>query len=49
MEIPVVFAMPWLTFGATFMVCALAGLVASWLPTRRLLGRPVAEILRATA
>ncbi len=48
MEIPVVFTMPWLTFAATFMVCAFAGLAASWLPTRRLLRRPVAEILRAT-
>jgi putative ABC transport system permease protein len=47
MEIPVVFTMPWLTFAATFVVCAGAGLAASWLPTRRMLGRPVAEILRA--
>jgi putative ABC transport system permease protein len=47
MEVPVVFTMPWLTFAATFAVCAFAGLVASWLPTRRILGRPVARILRA--
>ncbi len=47
MEIPVAFAMPWLTFAATFAVCGMAGLVASWLPTRRILARPVAEILRA--
>jgi putative ABC transport system permease protein len=46
MEVPVVFTMPWLTFAATFVVCAVAGLVASWLPTRRMLGRPVAVILR---
>jgi hypothetical protein len=46
MEIPVVFALPWITFVATFVVCGAAGLAASWLPTRRLLGRPVAEILR---
>ncbi len=46
MEIPIVFTVPWLTFAAMFAICALAGLVASWLPTRRLLGRPVAEILR---
>lgn len=48
MEIPVVFTLPWITFAATFVVCALAGLAASWLPTRRLLRRPVAEILRGT-
>ncbi|MGH7339183.1 MAG: ABC transporter permease, partial [Candidatus Rokuibacteriota bacterium] len=48
MEIPVAFTMPWITLVATFAVCAAAGLVASWLPTRRILRRPVAEILRAT-
>ena len=47
MEIPVAFTLPWLTFAATFLVCAAAGLAASWLPTRRLLRKPVAEILRA--
>jgi putative ABC transport system permease protein len=47
MEIPVAFTLPWITFAATFLVCAIAGLAASWLPTRRLLRRPVAEILRA--
>ena len=46
MEIPVSFTLPWLTFIATFVVCGVAGLVASWLPTRRMLRRPVAEILR---
>lgn len=46
MEIPVAFTLPWLTFSATFIVCAVAGLAASWLPTRRMLKRPVAEILR---
>ncbi|MBV8880908.1 MAG: ABC transporter permease [Planctomycetaceae bacterium] len=46
MEIPVTFALPWITFVATFAVCGIAGLVASWLPTRRMLRRPVAEILR---
>jgi hypothetical protein len=46
MEIPVAFTLPWLTFTATFVVCGAAGLIASWLPTRRLLKRPVAEILR---
>ncbi len=47
LEVPIVTAPPWITFGATFAVCALAGLVASWLPTRRILAKPVAEILRA--
>jgi ABC-type lipoprotein release transport system permease subunit len=47
MEIPVTFTLPWITFAATFVVCAVAGLAASWLPTRRLLARPVAEILRS--
>ena len=47
MEVPVVFAPPWLTFVATFAVCAVAGLAASWLPTRRMLRKPVAEILRS--
>ncbi len=46
MEIPVAFTLPWLTFIATFVVCAVAGLAASWLPTRRMLKLPVAEILR---
>jgi len=46
MEIPVAFTLPWLTFAATFVVCAAAGLAASWLPTRSMLRRPVAEILR---
>ena len=47
MEVPVVFTLPWITFVATFVVCGLAGLIASWLPTRRMLRKPVAEILRA--
>ena len=46
LEMTVPVAVPWITVVATFMVCSLAGLLASWLPTRRLLGRPVAEILR---
>jgi len=49
MEIPVVFTLPWLTFLATFAVCGAAGLLASWLPTRRMLRQPVAEILRGGA
>jgi energy-coupling factor transporter ATP-binding protein EcfA2 len=46
MEVPVAFTMPWLTFAATLGICVLGGLFASWLPTRRVLSRPVAEILR---
>ena len=46
MEVPVVFTVPWVTFGATFVICAVAGLAASWFPTRRMLRLPVAEILR---
>jgi putative ABC transport system permease protein len=38
-------AMPWLTLGATVFICTLAGLVAAYLPTRRLLARTAAEIL----
>jgi len=46
MEIPIPFAAPWITFAAAFVICVGAGLLASWISTRRLLGRPVAEILR---
>jgi ABC-type lipoprotein release transport system permease subunit len=46
MEVPAVFAPPWLTFLATFAVCGIAGRLAAWLPLRGLLRRPVAEILR---
>ncbi|MBI4626177.1 MAG: ABC transporter permease [Verrucomicrobia bacterium] len=45
-EVPVVFTMPYLTFLATFAVSLLAGALAAYLPTRRLLRRPAAEILR---
>jgi putative ABC transport system permease protein len=48
MEVPVIFTLPWITFAATFVICGLAGLIASWIPTRRMLRKPVAEILRAT-
>jgi putative ABC transport system permease protein len=48
-EIPVVFTMPYLTFFATFAVSLLAGALAAHLPTRRLLHRPAAEILRLEA
>jgi putative ABC transport system permease protein len=46
LEARIPLTLPWLAFGAAFAVCAAAGLVAAWLPTRRLLRRPVAEILR---
>jgi len=48
-EVPVVFALPYLTFGATLIVSVLAGVVSAYVPTRRLLERPAAEILRLTA
>jgi putative ABC transport system permease protein len=46
MELAAVFTMPYLTFLATFAVSVLAGALAACLPTRRLLRRPAAEILR---
>lgn len=48
-EVPVVFTMPYVTFAVTFVVSVLAGAVAAHLPTRRLLRRPAAEILRVEA
>jgi putative ABC transport system permease protein len=45
-EIPVVFTMPYLTFFATFVISVVAGAVAAHLPTRRLLQKSPAEILR---
>ncbi|MDO8539279.1 MAG: FtsX-like permease family protein, partial [Opitutaceae bacterium] len=45
-EIPVVFTMPYLTFAATFAMSVLAGVLAAYIPTRQLLQRPAAEILR---
>ncbi len=48
-EIPVVFTMPYVTFLATFVISVVAGAVAAHLPTRRLLQKPVAEILRQGA
>lgn len=47
-EVPVVFTMPYLTFLATFAISVLAGALAAHLPTRRMLRRPAAEILRMT-
>ena len=46
MEVPVAFTMPYLTFFATLAISVAAGAVAAYLPTRRLLGKPAAEILR---
>lgn len=46
LEVRVPLSIPWLSFMAAFCVCLVAGLAAAWLPTRRLLGLPVAEILR---
>ncbi len=45
-EIPVVFTMPYVTFLATFAISVAAGAVAAHLPTRRLLRKSPAEILR---
>jgi len=46
MELAVVFTMPYLTFIATFAISIFAGTLAAYLPTRRLLRRTAAEILR---
>jgi len=45
-EVPVVFTMPYVTFFVTFVISVLAGAIAAHLPTRRMLQRPAAEILR---
>lgn len=46
MEMPIAFTMPYLTFLATFAISVTAGAVAAHLPTRHLLRKPAAEILR---
>jgi len=46
MEARPVFTMPYVSFLATFAVSLLAGALAAHLPTRGLLRRPAAEILR---
>jgi ABC-type lipoprotein release transport system permease subunit len=46
MEIAVVFTMPYITFLATFAISLLAGVLAAHLPTRSLLRKSAAEILR---
>ena len=46
MEIAIVFTMPYLTFLATVAISIVAGALAAHLPTRNLLQKPAAEILR---
>jgi putative ABC transport system permease protein len=46
MEIAVVFTMPYITFLATFAISLCAGVLAAHLPTRSLLRKSAAEILR---
>jgi len=46
LEVSIPLSIPWLSFAAAFVISIVAGLTAAWLPTRRLLGLPVAEILR---
>lgn len=46
MEMSLVFTMPYLTFLGTFAVSLLAGALAAHLPTRQLLRKTAAEILR---
>jgi putative ABC transport system permease protein len=46
MEIPVVFTLPYITLLATLVISLLAGVAAAYLPTRALLRRTAAEILR---
>lgn len=45
-EIPMVFTMPYVAFLATFVISLLAGAITAHLPTRSLLRKPAAEILR---
>lgn len=45
-EIPMVFTMPYVAFLATFVISLLAGAVTAHLPTRGLLRKSAAEILR---
>jgi len=46
MEIPMGFTLPYVTFLATFGICLLAGTAAAYYPTRHLLRKSAAEILR---
>jgi putative ABC transport system permease protein len=45
-EMPIIFTMPYLTFIATFGISIVAGAVAAFIPTRRILRLSAAEILR---
>jgi putative ABC transport system permease protein len=45
-EMPVVFAVPWLTMATTLGISVVAGLAAAFIATKGLLHKPVAEILR---
>ncbi|MHC4607460.1 MAG: ABC transporter permease, partial [Planctomycetota bacterium] len=47
-EMPIVFTMPYIPVFATFLVSVLAGMIAAWLPTRRVLKKSATEILRLT-
>ena len=49
MEMPIAFTMPYVTFLATFAISVAAGAVAAHLPTRHLLRKTAAEILRLEA
>jgi ABC-type lipoprotein release transport system permease subunit len=46
MEIPMGFTLPYVTFLATFAICLVAGAAAAYYPTRHLLRKSAAEILR---
>jgi ABC-type antimicrobial peptide transport system permease subunit len=48
-EIPVAFALPYVTFLATFLVSLLSGALAAHLPTRHLLAKTPGEIMRLNA
>jgi len=48
-EVPVVFTMPYVTFLATFAISVAAGAVAASLPTRTMLRKSPADILRQRA
>jgi hypothetical protein len=48
MELATTFTMPYLTFVATLLISLLAGALAAYLPTRKLLRKSAAEILRAS-
>ena len=47
MELPTTFTLPYLTFVATILISLVAGALAAHLPTRKLLRKSAADILRA--